>query len=192
MEEEPTLRAHALVLSPELVAGYLDGDLPDEERTRVELHLASCAECRAELADIRQLQRRQRRRRLAVLLPAAAAAALVVALALPRPATTPLSVRGAARAATALTPMSPAPDAEVAATQLRFVWTSAGSGASYTLTLQKLEGGVVWTSTTADTFTVLPDSIALGPRQVWFWFVDALLPDGRSVATEVNRFTTAR
>lgn len=88
--------------------------------------------------------------------------------------------------------MSPAPDAEVAATQLRFVWTSAGSGASYTLTLQKLEGGVVWTSTTADTFTVLPDSIALGPRQVWFWFVDALLPDGRSVATEVNRFTTAR
>ena len=33
----------------ELLSGYLDGDLPAEERARVEEHLDACAECREEL-----------------------------------------------------------------------------------------------------------------------------------------------
>jgi hypothetical protein len=37
------------------LAGYLEGMLPPETRARVEGHLASCAHCRAELADMRAM-----------------------------------------------------------------------------------------------------------------------------------------
>ncbi|MGC9348555.1 MAG: MG2 domain-containing protein [Anaerolineae bacterium] len=42
-------------VSAELLA-YLDGELTDEERRRVEEHLASCATCTAELARLRELR----------------------------------------------------------------------------------------------------------------------------------------
>jgi len=190
VEGEPTLRANALVLSPELLAGYLDGELPDEERVRVEMHLADCHECRGELADIRRLQRRQRRQRMVLLFPAAAAAVLLVAIALPRERGIPSATRAAAPAETPLAVVSPVPDAEIASRQIRFIWRSAGNDASYTFTLQKADGSIVWTSSTTDTITALPDSIVLAARETWFWSVDALLPDGRSRATKATKFRT--
>ena len=45
-KDEFTLRLHA----------YADGELADEDARAVEAHLASCADCRAELAEIRQLK----------------------------------------------------------------------------------------------------------------------------------------
>lgn len=38
------------------VSSYLDGELGPEARARVELHLSSCAECRAELESLRHLK----------------------------------------------------------------------------------------------------------------------------------------
>ena len=40
---------------PELSA-YLDGALPPEPRARVELHMSSCADCRAELDSLRHMK----------------------------------------------------------------------------------------------------------------------------------------
>lgn len=190
MEEETTIRANALVLSPELLAGYLDGDLPDEERVRVELHLADCHQCRAELADIRRLQRGQRRQRVLLLFPAAAAAVLLVAIALPRQRVIPSVTRAAAPAEIPLAVVSPAPDAVIASRETRFTWRSASRDASYTFTLQKGDGSVAWTASTTDTTIALPDSIKLAANETWFWSVDALMPDGQSRATKATKFRT--
>src|SRR5215213_6467480 len=72
-------------LSSEALAGYLDRDLAGQEQNQAELHLASCPECRQELAEIRRLQLRRRRRKMAlVLAPAAAAAAVLLTTTLSR------------------------------------------------------------------------------------------------------------
>ncbi len=41
---------------PELLSGYLDGELTPAEAERVERHLAACLRCRDELAQLRRLQ----------------------------------------------------------------------------------------------------------------------------------------
>ena len=38
-----------------LLGAYLDGELPSGERARVDVHLAGCAACSAELAELRAL-----------------------------------------------------------------------------------------------------------------------------------------
>jgi anti-sigma factor RsiW len=176
-------------LSPESLAGYLDDDLPSEAKGQIELHLASCAECREELAGVRRLQRGHRRRWFPVLVPVAAAAVLLL-IALPRQATTPSNIRAIPNAEPPLEIISPAPSATIAPGRITFTWRSAGSGADYTITLQEAAGRVVWTSTADDTTAVLPDSVALRPGLTWFWVVDALLPDGRSRSTGLKRLRT--
>jgi predicted anti-sigma-YlaC factor YlaD len=42
----------------ENLSGYLDGELTQQERQRVELHLADCEECRGLLADLSALRER--------------------------------------------------------------------------------------------------------------------------------------
>jgi hypothetical protein len=177
-------------LSPEAVAGYLDDDLPGEEQRQVELHLASCPECRDELAELRRLQLGRRRHWVLVLVAAAAAAAVLLAIVLPRQAETPSDIRAGPSAEPPLAIVSPQPSDEIAPGPIAFTWRSAGPGASYTFTLQEADGRVVWTSRVADTVAVLPDSVALSPGLTWFWFVDALLPDGRSLSTGVKRLRT--
>ena len=178
-------------LSPEELAGYLDNDLPRNEKGPVELHLASCGECRTELAEIRRLQRqRLRRQRLPVLVPLAAAAVLALAIVIPRQDTSPSEIRSGGRGDESLGIVSPAPSAETASGRISFIWRSAGPGASYTITLQEHDGRPVWTSSLTDTVTVLPDSIVLVPGRTWYWTVDALLPNGRSVSTGAQPLKT--
>jgi hypothetical protein len=86
--------------------------------------------------------------------------------------------------------VSPAPSDVVVSSPVTFTWRSAEPGASYTFTLQAADGRVVWTSTTADTVAVLPDSVALSPGQTWFWMVDAFLADGLSRSTGLKRLST--
>jgi hypothetical protein len=189
-------------LSPGALAGYLDNDLPGEERRQAELHLASCAECREELAEVLRLRPRRGRQWAALLLVPATAAALLLTIVLPRRTTAPRAamdsaevpvasdIRGGPAANTPLEIVSPLPSTETAPGPSDFSWRSAGPGASYTFTLQEADGRVVWTSTVPDTVAILPDSIALGAGRTWFWSVEALLPDGRSRSTGVRRLTT--
>ena len=177
-------------LSSEALAGYLDDDLPGEEQRQVELHLASCPECREELAEVRGIQLRHRRQWARLLVPAAAAAAVLLAIALPRQATTPSDIRSGRNDELPLGIVSPAPSAEISRGPITFIWRSAGPDASYAFTLQEADGSVVWTSTVADTVTVSPDSVTFTPGLTRFWFVDALLPDGRSRSTGIQRLKT--
>ena len=191
------LRAdETLHLTPEALAGYLDDDLSREEQQRVVLHLARCTECRVELADVRQLQRtRVRRRWVPFLVPAAAAAALVLVTALPRDGAKPSDIRSRSDSEAHLGIVSPvgivtpAPSAEIGPGPISFIWRSAGPGASYVITVQEADGRPVWTSALADTTVALPDSIVLAPGRHWFWYVDGLLPNGRSLSTGVQRLT---
>src|SRR5262245_15326106 len=164
-------------LSPEALAGYLDQDLPDEEKGRVELHLASCSECREELVEVRGFQLQRRRRWFLALVPVAAAAAALVVLIVPHKPTVQSEIRGGSNTESPLEIVSPTPESAASAPGT-FTWRSAGAGASYTFTLQAANGRVVWTSTTAETVAVLPDSVVLSSQQTWFWMVDALLADG--------------
>jgi len=178
-------------LSAEALAGYLDDDLPRGERREAELHLASCTECRQELAEVRELQRAHPRRGWwPVLVSAAVAAAVLLVVALPRHTRTPSDIRTNPDAEQRLGAVSPAPSAEVAPGPITFTWRSAGPGASYTLTLQEADGRVVWSTAVAETVAVLPDSLAPAPGRTWFWFVDALLPNGRLLSTGVQRLRT--
>lgn len=178
-------------LSPELVAAYLDDDLPSETKRQVELHLASCGECREELAAVRRLERRHRRRWFPVLVSVAAAAAVLV-MAVPRKAPSPSNTRTLRDAESSFETISPAASAEIDPGRLEFTWRSAGPRADYTITLQDSAGRVVWTSTGADTVAVLPDTVALGAGRTWFWVVDALAPDGGSRSTGLKRLRTRR
>jgi anti-sigma factor RsiW len=176
-------------LSCETLTGYLDADLPDEEKREAELHLVSCTECREELLAVRQLQVRHRRRWKLALIPFAAAAAVLAAIALPRHPTAPSEVRGRPGAEPAIGIVSPAPWSTVAPGPIVFTWRSAGPEASYTFTLQAADGRVAWTSTLVDTVAVLPDSVSLRPGLTWFWMVEALLADGQSRSSGLNRLS---
>jgi len=174
--------------SPELLAGYLDDTLPGHDKQEVELHLSACAECRAEVTEVRRLQVRRRRRQLAgVLVPLAAAAAVVLMLVTPRDAGPPTGLRSGSDGEQPLEIVSPAPTAEVVAGPVAFAWRSAGTGANYTITLQEGDGRIAWRFIVDDTVAVAPDSIVFAPGRTWFWSVDALLPDGQSRSTGVQR-----
>ena len=42
----------------ELLSGLIDGELTQQDRQRVELHCETCAECRSQLAELRELRAR--------------------------------------------------------------------------------------------------------------------------------------
>jgi anti-sigma factor RsiW len=176
-------------LSPEVLSGYLDAGLSAEERRQAELHLASCGECREELAEVRQIQRRHRRRWMPALVGVAAAAAVLLTVALPSREPTPSEVRAGSKPELPLAVVSPPSSAGMAPGPITFTWRSAGPDASYAFTLQAADGRVIWTSTTADTVMVLPDSVTLHSGSIWFWAADALLADGRSRSTGIKRLS---
>jgi len=67
-------------LEVEQVVGFIEGRLEASERTRVEAHLADCADCTSEIVSARRLARpaAHPKRRLAGIVSAAAAAGLLL------------------------------------------------------------------------------------------------------------------
>jgi anti-sigma factor RsiW len=174
-------------LSPEALAGYLDDDLSGMERGDAELHLATCAACRDELADVRRLQRRRGRRRwIVAAVPAAAAAALAGVFFRTSAPVSPVRAGPAAEAPLGV--VSPA-SLEVDSASIAFIWRSLGPRATYTFTLQQADGRVIASLPATDTVMTLPDSV-IGGGRIYFWFVDGMLPDGRSRSTAVHRLRT--
>jgi hypothetical protein len=186
-------------LSSEELGAYLSNSLSDAEREAVERHLASCGECRAELVEGQRAVatapggRRGSRSRFYVLGLAAAAA---VAFAIwPRtdfrPGPEVVERNAPAREAGNVTVVSPAAEAEVGASAPAFTWKS-NDGASYKITVTDAAGVPLWSASTSDTTIVMPSTIQLSRGQQYFWYVDALRTDGRSVTSGVNGFRTAR
>jgi putative zinc finger protein len=171
------------------VASYLDRALAPTEQARLEAHLAECAECRGELIEVSRLRHARARSRWWIVGPAVAAAAVGLFF-VTRPADTPGPVLrdGGEPSLPTIALVTPADSAAASAT-VAFTWRSVGAGASYRLAVTDERGDIVWSETSADTTGRPPGSVSLRTGRLYFWYVDALLPDGRSVTSGARRFT---
>lgn len=183
------------------VSAYLDRTLSDGDRERVEAHLADCNECRQEVVDLYRLMRSHRPRRpVRWVIAAGLAATLAITLALPRvPAGGPLGNPteqiergGPTEESSRLSAWAPAGPSPVGRDSLIISWGPAqGSGVQYRMTLSDADGRVLWTSSTSDTMLIPPSSLTLPGGRTYYWYTDALLPDGRSLTTGVQEFRMA-
>jgi anti-sigma factor RsiW len=179
-------------LSEAEAAAYLDRGLPLAERDRLEDHLASCPDCRAQLIEARRILAHVRRPTRSVLIGSIAAAAAAVLIFLPRPAAHPAEklapatvMRGSVEATRLV---AYGPTGETHARALRFVWSAAPGAATYRLSVTRGDGATVWSQGSTDTSVALPDSIVLRPHQRYFWVADALLGDGGTRSTGLREF----
>jgi hypothetical protein len=184
------------------VSAYLDRTLSEGDRERVEAHLADCNECRQEVVDLYRLIRSHSPQRHVVrwVIAAGVAATLAITLALPRgPERGPLGnpteqiERGApAEESSRLSAWAPAGPSPVDRDSLTISWGAAqGSGVQYRVTLSDADGRVLWTASTSDTILRPPPSLTLPGGRTYYWYTDALLPDGRSLTTGVQEFRMA-
>jgi hypothetical protein len=180
----------------EVVAAYLSGTLAPADEAAFEAHLAGCRPCRQEMLSARRLIA-SRRPRSRVLLVASLAAAAVLAVVLvargPRPAEEPL--RGGNMVGSEGTPglraLAPVDRDTVEGSGLAFAWSSQPGRSLYRLTLTDASGRALWLRDTPDTTLALPVDVSLSGGGTYFWYVDALDADGRSVTTGTRRFTIA-
>jgi hypothetical protein len=196
MTDDRSLDEH---LSAEDVAAYADQGVSARDRIRIEEHLAECGECRLELLEVtRQLRSRPHLKRWHVIAPAAAAAAAAVifflAALFETPARSDDVLRGSEPQAgregnAAVVAVAPLSGSTVDPENLVFIWHSLDR-AFYQLTLTDANGDVVLTLDTSDTVVALPSTTPLESERIYFWYVDALLPDGRSATTGVSQFAT--
>jgi anti-sigma factor RsiW len=180
------------------IAAYLNGALAPTGRAVLEEHLAACVECRHEVTTARRLLRQHRypKRRL-WLIPAAAAAvvAAVMLVRAPRPA--PLGRQplrslqsGAADTVATISVLTPADGETVPARPVIFAWRGQPDRPLYRLSLTEASGREVWSAETTDTTLTLPATVSLERGRSYFWIVDALGADGRSLTTKTHRFVT--
>ena len=185
-------------LSSEELSAYLSNTMNTVERENVERHLVSCTECRAELIEgqraIAHIPDRKRvSRRWYGIAGLAAAAAILVAVWPHGEATlTPAAERNnTSGSGGSVTIVSPAPDARLDASTRSFTWRR-DDGSSYKITVTDETGRSVWSQITTDTTIALPNTVQLARDGRYFWYVDALRPDGRSVTSGINSFNAAQ
>ena len=184
--------------SSEDVAAYLSGALAPEARAALLEHLSGCRECRQEVTMARRLLRTSRSPKpllWAVPLAAAAVLALVLVARPPKsgsPGGEPLrSEQGSgADASATIRILAPAEGDTIAAGAVRFSWQAQPGTPVYHFSLTEASGRAVWTGETTDSTLALPLTIALDRGRTYFWTVDALAADGRSLTTRNHRFVT--
>jgi anti-sigma factor RsiW len=175
-------------LDPHEVASYLSGTAGPAARTRLEAHLADCEECTAELAEVRRLQRAAPPPRRWLVPAAAAAAVIAVVLVGPRlgqrqPEPPPVRGDGAPPAVVTLTP----PDGATLTAPV-FAWRPVAGATAYRISITRADGDSVWAAAVGDTSVRVPDGVLAPAPGGYFWYVDALLADGRSVPGTAHEF----
>jgi hypothetical protein len=181
-------------LSAGQLAGFLDRTVATSERKAIKAHLAECDQCRHELIEVGRLARGPRQRRWIAWVPAGVAAAAAVAFLLLRSPGEPRSdtLRGTGPdGVSPIAAVAPALDAVITPDSLVFVWHAAAPDAQYRVRLTDQLGNVVWSVSQAETTAVLPRSVVLEPNRSYFWYVDALFPDGHSGTTGARHIQTA-
>lgn len=188
--------------SSEELGGFLANSLNDADRLSIERHLVVCGECRAELVAVNRAiasaPGATKLRRSTLYVGGLAAAAAIAVAFWPRTDFRPESER-AERASSeqiradrvVLDVVSPASGGVLPLEGTQFVWRR-NDGASYKITLTDASGRPFWSASTMDTTITLPSTVQLPPGEQYFWYVDALRPDGRSVTSGVQSFRTSR
>ena len=186
-------------LSTEALAAYLSGTLSPTEQATLESHLAGCHSCRQEVISARRLiGSRPAPSRWVWVAPAAAAAVLAVVVLGRWPRASGSAnepVRSEEESGPAevlkLRALAPADRDTVPARGLVFVWAGQAGRPLYRLTLTDGSGHAVWLRDTSDTTLALPADVSLDGHKTYFWYVDALDAEGRSLTTGTLRFTSA-
>lgn len=183
------------------VAAYLERSLTAPEQERVERHLARCAECRDEVVQVQNIESVSRRpgpgRYLGI---GAVAAAAVVTFVLVTPFGRQLlftdtespTRSSAAEGTVAIGAIAPADGDRVNREGLTLLWHSVSPETSYQITLTNPQGDVVWTARTPDTTAAVPSAVELIADASYYWYVDALLEDGRPATTGILRFVVGQ
>lgn len=186
------------------ISAYLDQTLSEGDHKRVETHLATCSECREEVVELSRLLRSYPRRRPLLHWAMAAGIAATLALMLGRVPwideakhlTGPVEQieRGARPEEDhRLSAWTPAKGVPHHRDSLILTWGAAqGSRVQYRATLSTSDGQVLWTASTPDTMLVPPRSLDLRKGETFYWYTDAILPDGRTLTTGVQEFRMAR
>ena len=176
-------------VDPHEMVGYIESTLPPAERSRVEAHLSVCEDCTSELVAVSRLRRRAPRPVIRLGLAAAAAAVVAVVLLGPRrgrpPAVGEPPVRGDG-APTAVGIVAPAEDATLRAPV--FTWRTLPGATAYRISISRADGDSVWAATVSDTTVRPPAGAVLPSPDPYYWYVDVLLPDGRSIAGTAHQF----
>ncbi len=189
-------------LTAEEVAAYVSGAVEGEAHERMQAHLADCARCSHEVADVvrsvREAGSRPARRRWLLAAGLGAAAVLAgVLLVGPRLATSnqdegrvfrgeqgrPVEVH-----VPAIDAIEPANGTTVSRDSVRFVWATLDADALYSLTLTNSQGDVLWKGSTRDTTLSVANEVVFRPGQRYFWYVDALYRGSESTSTGAQRF----
>jgi len=200
MESDSTRARHP---DDAAVAGYLDRTLAPDDYARVEAHLAACAECQRDVVAVtRVLAEAQapRGRRFWVLSTSvigglvAAGLALWVGVGLGPSRAARLRADGISgdEGVPALMATAPAEAETVARGGLVFRWSPAEDpDALYELVISDSVGHVTLRRETRVTVLDLEPAAELAPGSLYYWYVDALLSDGRSATTGVRTFRIA-
>ena len=182
--------------SDEDFAAYLARTLRSDARAVLEAHAAHCPRCRTLLAHAGPVvaalppERPARWRRPALAVGAGLVAAGLVAVVLLR---APASMHRARDAGyrdaqtphQALQVVIPPTGTQVDRHALRFTWRPPASATLYEITLSAADGQLLWSARLEDT-TVTPPAEVTSRLEVgrrYFWRVDALLGDLRSVGS---------
>ncbi|MEO6058073.1 MAG: zf-HC2 domain-containing protein [Gemmatimonadales bacterium] len=171
------------------VAGYVAGTLPPSVRQRVEEHLADCAECTAELVAVDRLRPPGPSRVRWIALGAAAAVAGIVLLGpslIRRPPADGAPLRGTNPPATT-NAVAPADGAELRG-GADLIWHAIPGATAYRVSVSRVDGDSVWAATTRDTTLGTDEALLRAGPGSYYWYVDALLDDGRSVAGPAHEF----
>lgn len=180
-------------LTAEEIGRTVDGILSGAERREIEAHLKDCPQCRREVADVQRLVRKRRRRRtISVAAPAAAAILAAIALVavddpLSRSVDT-TEVRTASEETRVVDVVRPADGAVITGDSVLLAWRPVADATRYELHVTDAEGSVLVLESVRDTAVVLPVSEGLVEGGLHFWYVDALLEDGRALSTGTHRF----
>jgi hypothetical protein len=179
-------------LDPRDVAAYVDRLASPTERARIESHLATCAECRAEVTEAAQIidtLPRGRGARRAGLISAAGIAAMLLVFIWPR-ADRQIADQQHRETGitTTITPQVLGPAGTVEAAKV-FTWSSVPHADRYELRVFDSDGGVVWESATTDTAVILPPTITLRAGRSYYWKVQAQTGFDRSASTDLVEFS---
>jgi hypothetical protein len=187
--------------SSEELAAYVNGSLAAAGRGVVEEHLIACRACREDVTLARRLSRRRHiglPRQL--VMPAAAAAAVVALIVLSQlPGRSSIGEEplrsekgpGRSEAASTIQAVSPSSTGTIDPGDVVFTWRNEPGQLLYRLSLTDDGGRELWFAQTTDTTLRLPPSVSLDRGRTYFWTVDALAPDGRSLTSRTQRFSTA-
>jgi putative zinc finger protein len=192
MQVAEAIRVTGHHLDPRDVVAYVDRASTPSERARIESHLVTCPECRAEVSEAAHIIATlppARGVRRGVLITAAGIAAVLLVFLLPRTDRQigQLQHREAA-VTTTVAPVILAPVGAVESADV-FTWSSVPHADRYELRVFDSDASVVWQTETTDTVVSIPRTVSLRPEVSYYSKVQAHTGIERSTSTDLVEFS---